>query len=137
MPVFPKSRLQIQMDEMQSMMIQMQKQIDELTSRVAKFPTPARPRWERKTKPAWELETLTLPQLPGVPRIRSNHLELVPKPGIAHVHLCMSGNEQFVNAYDDLWNKIPEYCGPFRQVGLKVLEAAGDHFEWELVAESA
>ena len=109
--------------------------IDELSSRVAGLPQPARPNWIRHTAPAWERETLNLPAI----KRASSHLALVPPPParrISRVTICMSGSEQFVHTYDVDGIEIRRLSGPFREVGLTVLEAAGDT-PWEEVFETA
>lgn len=114
---------------------QLEKALNELSSRVASFPQPLRANWIRHTAPAWERETINLPAVKRV----SSHLTLLPPPParqIARVTICMSGSEQFVHAYDSDGQEIRYLSGPFREVGLRVLEAAGDT-PWEEVFESA
>lgn len=112
---------------------QLQSSIDFMSVRVARLPNPARPSWERHTAPAWERETVTLPSI----KRASHSLKLLPPPQkIEHVTICLSGEEQFVNAYDASGEKIDQFCGLFHEVGLRVMEAAGS-LEWEIVAESA
>ena len=130
--VFPKSRTQLQLEEMQSVMLAMQKQINELASRIAKVPTPARSMWERHTKPAWELETITLPQARAV----SRKLALIKRAQIGRVTLNLSTADQIVSVYDNAGNPIDALCGRFRDVGLEVLTQAGN-IEWELISKSA
>jgi len=112
--------------------------MDVLIDRVARIPQPARANWTRKSIPEWEAETLETPIVTKpLTRPRLKKAELVElRPRIARVTVCMSGNEQHVNAYDENGSRIDEYCGWFREVGLKVLTVAG-HLRWEMVAESA
>lgn len=105
----------------------LEKQVDMLATRVAQWPTPPRATWSRKTLPLWETDpSLKLTTI--LPR--------ATKPLIHRVTICLSGNEQFINSYDRTGHRIAAYSGPFREVGLKVLELAGNK-AWEVVAESA
>jgi hypothetical protein len=113
------------------MIVEMQKQIDTIAGRISQVPTPPRAKWQRYTKPSWEEETISLPRARA-----SGKLKLVQTSPIARIRLCMSGNEQFVNSYDHSGNRLPEYCGPFRDVGMKVLEVAGN-LQWEYITEPA
>lgn len=119
----------------------LQRQIDELSKRVAAFPQPLRPRWVRHSRPDWDTETLELPSIRRQvsQRLAAHHLKSIPSPldpRVKRVTICMSGAEQFVNTYDQNDQMMVEYTGPFREVGLKVMTAAGQ-LEWETVVESA
>jgi len=123
------SRTQRELDEIRQQIAKLQGQLDAIIDRIASLPNPPRASWHRKTldwRDTAEVPTKILP----ITRKRDT------APRIARVTLAMSGQEQFVNAYDAQGNRLPEFCGRFREVGLQVLERAGN-LEWEMVAESA
>lgn len=134
MSALPKSRTQVELEQVRNELALVKRQVEELTRRIAAFPQPLRARWVRYSRPNWDAETLTLPRV----RQLSQKLETPPAlvPRIARVTICMSGYEQFVNTYDQNGHKMTDYCGAFREVGLKVLRVAGN-IPWETVAESA
>lgn len=125
------AKLELVEHQLDEKMELVQRQINELSARVALFPQPLRPRWVRQSRPAWEAETLILPTT----RRASRKLEAV-QPHIDRVTICISGRTQTVHSYDIKGNEIKPYSGPFEEVGLRVLEKFGDK-PWEIVSESA
>lgn len=110
----------------------LQRQVDELSRRIAKYPQPTRPNWQRHSAPSWERETITVPRLPA-PKRPPRPVSLVNIPRITRVTIRLDGEKQYVIAYDAGGHAIPGYCGEFREVGLKVLEVAG-RLTWEVEA---
>lgn len=136
------SNLTIVVRQLTDKVSSLQTEVETLARKAARIPEPARANWIHKSAPAWELETITLPLIPAARLIAARNsrklaqLNPPPKSRVARVTICMSGAEQFVNAYDIDGNKLTRYCGRFHDVGLEVLEAAGS-LQWEVVAESA
>lgn len=130
----PKTETQLELEKVREEVNLLKRQINELSARIAAFPQPLRPRWERHSRPNWDVETLTLPTVRQPSRKLAKPPALIPM--IDRVTVCMSGYEQFVHVYDQHGHAISDLCGPFREVGLKVLRAAGN-LPWETVAESA
>ena len=59
------------------------------------------------------------------------------KPRIAHVRLAiLKDSPQMVTSYDEDWRELPEYSGPFYEVGLRVL-AQSEGIKWEQVEDFA
>ena len=121
--------------ELREAVDKLQKQLNEMSSRMSFVPTPPRENWTRYSSPVWELDTLLLPQA----RRSSKHLALVKPPtAIRRVTICFHGSEQFVTAYgrnpetgrNDVI--LAEYSGAFKKVGMKVLEEFGEE-EWEVI----
>lgn len=116
----------------------LQLQVAELSRRIARLPQPMRPNWMRQSGPSWERETLTLPMAvarssstPLPPTRALRPIPLVCAPSVKRVVLIMGNGEQFVRTYDESGKEIPRLSGAFRDVGLKVLEAAGK-LEWDV-----
>lgn len=59
------------------------------------------------------------------------------KARIAHVRLAiLKDSPQMVTSYDEDWRELPEYSGPFYEVGLRVL-AQSEGIKWEQVEDFA
>lgn len=127
-----EGRTSKELAEIRAVLTRQQAQIDALVSYFARMPQPPRGRWERHSLP--ELKD-------SDPELQATHVVSIPRmtllsPAPARVTWCQSGHEQFVAAYDQRGERIPEYCGTFRQVGRKILEK-WPGLKWEDVTVSA
>lgn len=127
-----QSRTLQELAEIRGMIANQQRQIDALVRYCATMREPARVNWERHSLPEFKDSdpSMQATKLVAVPRMT------VLSPHPARVTWCQSGNEQFVAAYDQRGERIPEYCGTFRQVGKKIIQRYPT-LKWEDVTISA
>ena len=81
----------------------MREEVNFLARRIAEFPQLPRPRWMR-----YPVE-----------------------PKITRVTIAIGG-QQLVTTYDHTGREIPWLCGPFQEIGLRVLARSGD-LPWEQI----
>lgn len=127
-----QSRTSQELAEIRGLLQNQQRQIDALVRYCAAMREPARTRWERHSMPEFKDSdpALQATNLVAIPRVS------IISPTPARVTWCQSDHEQFVAAYDQAGERIPEYCGTFRQVGRKILQRFPD-LKWVDVTVSA
>jgi len=130
--MFPEGRTTRELKALREDLSKLTEQVNALTSYIADLPHPPRAGWQRYSLPAFDTDPSIKTHI--VPSVRPA-LHVLPRR-IMRVTICASGNQQWVNAYDASGEKIPEYCGYFRNVGQKIL-AREPHLRWEQVGESA
>lgn len=133
MSMLPQGRTTRELAALRQDLDRLTVQVNMLVRYIAEQPQPPRASWERHSLPTF-IDTNPSIETHVVPRVRPA-LTVLPRR-IMHVTICASGNQQWVNAYDAIGEKIPEYCGYFRNVGQKILERE-PNLRWEQVGVSA